>query len=688
MESLWNDGDAERAVARYHQQGVAEDLALRVYTTRLLGGVPSLVLHGGGNTSVKTQARDTAGEEVEVLCVKGSGWDMASIEPPGLPAVRLAPLRRLAALDGLGDEDMVNAQRTNLLDANAPNPSVETLLHAFLPHKFIDHTHSNAVLAITDQPDGEEICREVYGSRAALVPYILPGFALAKKAVQIHAENPETEGLILLKHGIFSYGATAREAYERMIALVALAEDRAARGARKTMALGALPERLARPAQLAPILRGLLARPIDPEEGVYGRFILEFRGGEMARKFVAGAELGRYGVAGPVTPDHAIRTKPWPVILPAPEAGDLDGFAAGAEAAIRDYEARYRDYFERNNARLGGIKTRLDDAPRILLVPGLGLFAAGTSAKAAGIAADLAEANISVILEAEALGAYRSISESELFEIEYWSLEQAKLGKGRERPLARQVAVVTGGAGAIGLATAKALADQGAEVAPLDLDGARAAAAARAAGGPGGALGLACDVTDAESVAAAFEAVVEAFGGVDILVSNAGAAWQGRIGEVSEAVLRESFELNFFAHQRLAQAAVAIMRRQKTDGVLLFNTSKQAVNPGPDFGPYGLPKAATLFLSRQYALDHGAEGIRSNAVNADRVQSGLLTEDMIAARATARGLSEADYMRGNLLGREVRAEDVAKAFVDLALSLKTTGAVLTVDGGNIAAALR
>jgi len=688
MESLWNDGDAERAVARYRQQGVAEDLALRVYTTRLLGGVPSLVLHGGGNTSVKTQARDMAGEDVEVLCVKGSGWDMASIEPPGLPAVRLAPLRRLAALDGLSDENMVNAQRTNLLDANAPNPSVETLLHAFLPHKFIDHTHSNAVLAITDQPDGEEICREVYGSRAALVPYIMPGFALAKKAAQIHAENPETEGLILLKHGIFSYGATAREAYERMIALVTLAEERLARGPRQTIQARALPAALAAPSQVAPILRGLLARPIDPEEGVYGRFILEFRGGEAARKFVAGAEPGRYGVAGPGTPDHAIRTKPWPVILPAPEAGDLDGFAVGAEAAIRDYEARYRDYFERNNARLGGTKTRLDEAPRILLVPGLGLFAAGTSAKAAGIAADLAEANISVILEAEALGAYRSISEPELFEIEYWSLEQAKLGQGREPPLARQVAVVTGGAGTIGLATAKALAAQGAEVALLDLDGARVAEAARAVGGSGRALGLACDVTDAESVAAAFEAVAEAFGGVDILVSNAGAAWQGRIGEVSEAVLRESFELNFFAHQRLAQAAVAIMRRQKTGGVLLFNTSKQAVNPGLDFGPYGLPKAATLFLSRQYALDHGAEGIRSNAVNADRVQSGLLTEDMIAARATARGLSEADYMRGNLLRREVRAEDVAKAFVDLALSPKTTGAVLTVDGGNIAAALR
>ncbi len=684
MDSLWNDGDAERAVARYHQQGVNEDLALRVYTTRLLGGVPSLVLHGGGNTSVKTSVRDVTGEEVEVLHVKGSGWDMAAIEPPGLPAVRLAPLRRLAALDTLGDEDMVNAQRSNLLDASAPNPSVETLLHAFLPHKFIDHTHANAVLAIADQPDGAEICREVYGARAALVPYIMPGFTLAKKAAAVFAANPETEGLILLQHGIFSFGATAREAYERMIALVGLAEDRAARAPRKSWTVAALPKALAKPAQVAPILRGLLARRSDPDDGVYGRFILEYRGGEAVRDFVAGAELGRCGVAGPVTPDHAIRTKPWPVILPAPEAGDLDGFATSAAAAIGDYEARYRDYFARHNDRLGGIKTRLDAAPRVLLVPGLGLFAAGTSAQAARVAADLAEASVAVILEAEAIGEFRSIAEPDLFDIEYWSLEQAKLGQGQEKPLARQVAVVTGGAGAIGLATAKALQAQGAEVALLDLDGGRAAEAAEPAGG----LGHACDVTDNDSVRAAFTAVVEAFGGVDILVSNAGAAWQGRIGEVSEAVLRESFELNFFAHQRVAQAAVAIMRRQQTGGVLLFNTSKQAVNPGPDFGPYGLPKAATLFLSRQYALDHGADGIRSNAVNADRIQRGLLTKEMIAERAQARGLSEADYLRGNLLRREVRAEDVAKAFVDLALSPKTTGAVLTVDGGNIAAALR
>jgi NAD(P)-dependent dehydrogenase (short-subunit alcohol dehydrogenase family) len=441
---------------------------------------------------------------------------------------------------------------------------------------------------------------------------------------------------------------------------------------------------LATPAQVAPILRGLLARQVDPDQGLYTRFILDFRGGGAVRGYVDGAELTRYSQAGPVTPDHAIRTKPTPAIVPAPAAGDLAGFAAGAAAAIADYEARYRDYFARNNKRCGGAKTALDAAPRVVLVPGLGIFAAGDTAQAAAIAGDLAEATVEVVAAAEAIGEYQSISEADIFDIEYWSLEQAKLGQAQEKALARHVVVVTGGAGAIGAATAAAFKAAGAEVALLDLDADRVAAAAREVGG----LAVVCDVTDDASVRAAFETVAAAFGGVDVVVSNAGAAWQGRIGEVSDSVLRESFELNFFGHQRVAQAGVAIMLRQKTGGVLLFNASKQAVNPGPNFGPYGLPKAAALALMRQYAVDYGAEGIRSNALNADRIQSGLLTGDMIASRAEARGLSEADYMRGNLLRREVTAADVAKAFVDLALSAKTTGAVLTVDGGNIAAALR
>ena len=682
MKSRWSDKAAKAAVKKYAAQNISEDLALRVYTTQLLGNDPRLVLHGGGNTSVKTRMKDTAGDTVDVLCVKGSGWDMGAIEPPGLPAVRLDAIRNLRKLKKLSDEDMVNAQRGALLDSGSPNPSVETLLHAFLPHKFVDHTHSDAVLSVTDQPDGDRICRELYGDRVALVPYIMPGFDLAQSCARIWEKNPDVEGLILLKHGIFTFGETARIAYERMIDLVTIAEKRlAAAKLSKSFAPVRPPGAIASVEEIAPILRGLVA---DPTAEDWRRMVLDFRGSKDALAYVNGRDVAVYATVGPVTPDHVIRTKPKPLILPAPRKGDLFGFAEAAAATVDAYEKDYRRYFERNNKKLKTPKTALDPLPRVILVKGLGLFGLGKSSKDAAIAADLAETTARVVADAERLGRYTCIPEKDIFEIEYWSLEQAKLGKAAEKPLARQIVAVTGGGSGIGRATAKAFAAQGAEVAVLDrdIDAARSVAAAI------GGIAVQCDVTRAASVEKAFAAVVRAFGGLDILVSNAGAAWQGRIGVVDERVLRDSFELNFWGHQRCAQAAVAIMKAQGTGGALLFNTSKQAVNPGLDFGPYGLPKASTLFLSRQYALDHGGDGIRSNAVNADRIRSGLLTDEMISSRSTARGVSEADYMAGNLLGREVTADDVAQAFVDLALARKTTGAVLTVDGGNIAAALR
>jgi len=674
MKTLWSDREAEAAVARYGAEGIGADLALRVYTTRLLGGEPRLVLHGGGNTSLKTRMTDLAGDEVEVLCVKGSGWDMGRIEPPGLPAVRLEPLRRLRQRDALSDEDMVAAHRANLLDPSAPTPSVETLLHAFLPHRYIDHTHANAVLALTDQPDGAALCREVFGETVVLVPYIMPGFALARKAAELFEETPDCEAMILLNHGAFTFGETAREAYERMIRLADRAEAHLAKAPAKVFASTALPARSAEPEEIAPLLRGLLSRSAGKPGGETKRFVLTFRGGAHVRRFVDGVEVSRYGLAGTVTPDHSLRVKSWPVLLPPAQADAPDEFARGAEAAIGRFEADYRAYFERGNARAGNGLTALDPAPRVLLAPGVGLFAAGGDAKAAAIAADIAEAAIEVIADAERIGTFTSIAEEDLFDIEYWPLEQAKLGKAAPPPLAGQIAVVTGAAGAIGQAIMAAFRAEGAEAVGLDL-----------AAGPGI---LQCDVTRPEAVEAAFADVCRRHGGVDILVSNAGAAWQGRIGEVEDALLRQSFELNFFAHQTAAQAAVRIMQAQATGGSLLFNVSKQAVNPGPDFGPYGLPKAATLALMRQYAIDYGRDGIASNAVNADRIRSGLLDDAMVASRAGARGVSEADYMRGNLLGREVLAEDVARAFVDLARARKTTGAVLTVDGGNIAAAMR
>ena len=686
MKSGWVERDAQAAIDHYAAQGIGRDLALRVYTTRLLGRNPTLVLHGGGNTSVKTTMPDLLGEEVAVLCVKGSGSDMAAIEPAGLPAVRLERLRRLRARAALSDEDLVRVQRENLLEPTAPNPSVEILLHAFLPHKFVDHTHANAILSLVDQPDGETICADVYDGRTSVVPYVMPGFGLAKLAAGIYDAKPDVEGLILQKHGIFTFSDSAREAYERMIALVTLAEEWLNKNRKAVFVTAQLPQAIAPVSAVAPILRGACSSQDENIEGAWRRLILDFRTGPAILNFVNGTDLARYSRAGVVTPDHTIRTKNWPLVVAAPETGKEDDFKNAAGAAVKAFIEHYQAYFARQNARVGGIKKALDPLPRVALVPGLGLFGLGRSKKDAGIAADLAQCAVATITDAEAIGRFESISEAEMFDMEYWPLEQAKLGTAMEKPLAGQIAVITGGGGTIGAATANAFAAAGAEVALLDLD--ESAAKERAGALGGAALAVPCDVTDAVAVRAAFDRVVAAFGGVDIVVSNAGAAWQGRIGEVDEDVLRQSFELNFYGHQRVAQAAVKIMLAQGTGGCLLFNVSKQAVNPGANFGPYGLPKAATLFLVRQYAVDYGADGIRANAVNADRIRSGLLTEAFIAERSKARGVSAKDYLSGNLLGREVTADDVAQAFLHQALELKTTADVTTVDGGNIAAAMR
>ncbi len=684
MKSAWVERDAKAAVDLYGESGIDADLALRVYSTRLLGRDHRLVLHGGGNTSLKTMARDLAGGEIAVLRVKGSGSDMGAIEPAGMPAVRLEPLRALRERKNLSHDDMARVQRAFLIDPLAPSPSVEMLLHAFMPATFVDHTHATAVLSLIDQPNSEELCADVFGSRMGFVPYRMPGFGLAKMAAQVFDKNPKVEGLILDKHGLFTFGASAREAYERMIEMVSLAEARLGQGRKGAFASVKPPSQIAGAADVAPILRGACSIADDKIEGAWRRPIIEFRSSDAILNFVNGKEVARYS-RGVITPDHVIRTKPWPLIVPAPQAGKLDDFKSAARKSAQQFIDDYKAYFARNKARAPGAAMH-DPAPRVALVPGLGLFGMGASKRDAVIAADVAQAAIDGITDAEAIGRFTSISEADIFDCEYWPLELAKLGQRKDLPLQGQVAVVTGAGGAIGAATAKVFAQAGAEVALLDLD--QTAAQDKATAIDGHALALACDVTNSKSVAAAFDQVAAAFGGVDIVVSNAGAAWQGKIGEVDEAILRQSFELNFFAHQKVAQAAVKIMRAQGTGGCLLFNVSKQAVNPGADFGPYGLPKAATLFLVRQYALDHGAEGIRANAVNADRIRSGLLTEDFISERAKARGVSEKDYMSGNLLGREVTAEDVAQAFLAQALALKTTADVTTVDGGNIAAALR
>ncbi|MEB3200691.1 MAG: bifunctional aldolase/short-chain dehydrogenase [Synechococcaceae cyanobacterium] len=691
----WSEAEARAAVARYAEQGVAEDLALRTYSARLLGADPELVLHGGGNTSVKTRVRGLLGEEIPVLCVKGSGWDLGSIEPPGHPAVRLEPLQALRALESLSDEDMVAAQRQNLIDPSAPNPSVEALLHAFLPHRFIDHTHATALLALADQPEAEALCREVYGDQVVLVPYVMPGFALARACADrfeaaadgAGADSP-LQGMVLLRHGLFSFGASAEESYGRMIELVQRAERHLARG-RLLVQTVALPPRPLPAAVLLPRLRGALGRAAA-SCGAPRHWQLDLRRGADALAVVNDARLGEWALRGVATPDHVIRTKAQPLVLPpCPASADataLETWQQEVAGALEQYLQAYRAMFERQNRRVGGHKRMLDPLPRLLALPGLGLIGIGRSAAEAAVTADIGETWARTLLAAESIGRFEPVNEDDTFDMEYWSLEQAKLGKAREKPLARRVVLVTGGGGAIGRATAQAFAARGADLVVLDRDEASAQETARACGGR--ALALACDVTDPGQVRQAMARLCERFGGLDIVVSNAGAAWSGPIATLPEAELRACFELNFFAHQSVAQAAVAVFQAQGLGGQLLFNISKQALNPGADFGAYGTSKAALLALMRQYALELGGQGIRVNGLNADRIRSGLLNEAMIRERAAARGTSEEAYMAGNLLGAEVRASDVAEAFVALAMMERTSGALLTVDGGNVAAMVR
>lgn len=706
MQNLWNESDLKSTAAgTIDVADTPAELVELVYASRLLGRDDRLVMHGGGNTSVKSVLTDFLGNHSNVIFIKASGVNLAKVDVHDFTPVRIEPMQRLQRMYASGERHSEDDLRrfstrefknflflnlftlTDQIVSRSLSPSIETLLHAFLPHRYIFHTHSLALLTLSNQAEGDRFCREALGKGFGMVPYVQPGLGLARLAVNAYESDPSIHGMVLHNHGLVTFGDTAREAYDRMIEGVSSIEARIASGTRRNFPSAELPPVLASVEDVAPVIRGACSFEKTPGEMDFESFVLEFRASEALSEFVNAANLESIVRKGAMTPDFIIRTKNQPLVVPAPDAADLDRFRAAVRARVDAYVEEYRAYFDRNRTLTGMQVDMIDPMPRVVMVPGLGLFGLGRTVADAKLTADIAEQSALAMLDAESVGTFESISERDVFEIEYWDMEQAKVRKNRNGgELAGKVAMVTGGAGAIGLATAKAFKRKGAEIVIMDLD---PASLERAAGelGPG-TLTIACDVTDRETVRHAFDKVSRVFGGLDIVVSNVGVALQGRIGDVSDELLRKSFEINFFSHQTIAQNAVRIMRLQGTGGALLFNVSKQAVNPGPDFGPYGLPKAATLFLLRQYALDHGRDGIRSNGVNADRIRSGLLTPDMIKARSTARGLSEKEYMAGNLLGLEVTAEDVADAFVHLALETKTTASVTTVDGGNIAAALR
>ncbi len=677
MKNNWSNNESRKYINKYKKLGHSEDIALRVYTSRLLGRNSELVLHGGGNTSVKTTIKDIDGKNYDVLCVKGSGWDMAEIEPEGLPAVKLKPLLSLKNKKHLSDEDMVAYQKRNLIDIKSPNPSVETFLHAFLPFKFVDHTHSDAIMNVTNRPDGLKFSKKIFGKKVSIVSYVMPGFGLAKKINEVYSTNPNIDCLILMNHGIFTFANNAKEAYSLMIKYVSKAEKAVRKlKVKKIKQINNFSTRFDVD-EVAPILRGLLSEQKDQ------KFIVNYRINNKLKYFINGQNIKNYSSKGTATPDHVIRVKPFPLIITPKKNSTLKEFELTAKKAFDNYRKKYIRYFNTNKKKVKEKKVMLDTSPRVILVQNIGLFSVGNSLNAAKIAGDLTETNARVISSVEETSRYKFIPEKDLFDVEYWSLEQAKIQK-TKKILEGNIVVITGSTGRIGFETYKLFKSYGAEVVLLDynLDKIKSLQSKIKE------LCIHCDVRSKKSVKSAFKQICEKYGGIDILISNAGTAVGGSIAEVDDRILRQSFEDNFFSHQNCASEAIKIMKKQNINGCILFNISKQSVNPGKNFGPYGLPKSALLSLCKQYAVDYGSYGIRSNGINADRIRSGLLNDSMIKNRAKARELTEDDYMKGNLLLDEVKAEDVAKAFFHLAVSKKTTGAVLTVDGGNIAASLR
>ena len=676
MKNNWSNKDSKKYIKKYKNLGYSKDLALRVYTTRLLGRNNELVLHGGGNTSVKTSIKDIDGKKYDVLCVKGSGWDMGEIEPEGLPAVKLDPLLALKKKKYLSDEDMVSYQKRNLINIKSPNPSVETFLHAFLPFKYVDHTHADAILNVTNRPGGLNFCKKIFGNKVSIVPYVMPGFMLSKKVSEIYSKNPNINCLILMNHGIFTFSNDAKEAYTLMIKYVSQAEREIKKlKVKKIKQIKNYSTKFSAH-EIAPIIRGLSSNNNQ-------KFIVNYRFNKHLKYFMNGKNVKSYSSKGTATPDRVIRVKPFPLIITPKKNSSLNDFGLLAKKSFDNYRKKYINYFNTNEKKVKGKKVMLDTSPRVVFVQNVGMFSIGKDLNGAIIAGDLTDTNAKVIASVEETSTYKFIPEKDLFDVEYWSLEQAKIKK-QKKLLEGNVVVITGSTGAIGFETYKLFKSYGAEVVLLDYNLEKIKDLQSKVKD----LCIHCDVRNKKSVKRAFEQVCEKFGGIDILISNAGTAIAGSIAEVDDKILRQSFEDNFFSHQNCASEAIKVMKRQNNNGCLLFNISKQSVNPGKNFGPYGLPKSALLSLCKQYAVDYGSYGIRSNGVNADRIRSGLLNDKMIKTRAKARSVTTVDYMKGNLLLNEVKAEDVAKAFFHLAVSKKTTGAVLTVDGGNIAASLR
>jgi len=679
VRSRWNDAEATSL----------DDLDLLVYASRLVGAETSLVVWGGGNTSIKRTERDHRGRAVEVLRVKGSGSDLKSVQRKDFPGVRMDDLRALLPREDMGDQEMVGYLAHSLQEPGGVRPSIETLLHGFLGARCVVHTHADAIVSLTNNDRVHDVFPAVYGKDVLTLRYLRPGFRISREVADAIAEHPEAKALVLERHGTITWGATVREAYEATLELITRAEEAIAERARGRRAFGGprvpalLPDaRRAEAVALAPRLRRLLSRA--------RRVVVTFDDSPAVAEFAGSADAPRLSQVGPATPDHTIYTKRLPCFVATDGAARGPALAAAVEQAVAAFARDYTAYFEAHRvegAELG------DPLPRVVLVPGLGMFTAGRDRRTAGIVQDIYHHTIDVIGGASAFGAYVSLSARDAFDVEYWPLELYKLALAPpERELARRVALVTGGASGIGRAIARRLAAEGAHVVVGDLDEPGAVRTAEdivAAVGSGRALGLGMDVTREASVRAAFEAALLAYGGLDVLVSNAGIAHSAPVADLRLEDWERAFAVNATGHFLVAREAMRVLIAQGLGGCLVFVATKNVMSPGKDFAAYSASKAAEAQLAKVLALEGAPHGIRSNIINPDAVfqDSRLWSAEIRRERAAAQGIAveelEDFYRKRNLLGVRVLPEDVAEAALFLASdrSAKTTGCTLTVDGG-------
>jgi len=677
MKNLWNHNTSRNYIDNYKKFGVNQDLALRIYTTHLLGGEKKLVLHGGGNTSVKSFYTDIFNQKSRVIFVKGSGWDMSNLNHQGMPGLKLESLLKTISLKKMTDDNMVNYLRSNLLDSNSPNPSVETLLHAFLPHKYVDHTHSNAILSLVNLKESIFLIKKIFGKNLAIVPYIMPGFQLAKLSYEIYNKDTNVEGMLLLNHGIFTFGENAKQSYDRMIKFVTIAENYIKRNKKKYSCLKV--NNLKIPNDILIVCRKIF-KQIDNN-----KWIIKLNSSKEDREFTLRKDINILFNKGPVTPDHVIRIKSQPLIISSKDLNKISLTPHNLKRLINNFCKNYNEYFLKYKKEVKNSKIA-DTLPRIIILQGIGFLSIGRNSKEEIISKDIFNSMKQSILDSYRIGNFSSISKKEVFKMEYWPLERAKLNHKKRNVLEGNIALITGGAGTIGLAIAKKFLNEGLEVVLFDKTfNYKKVSVTRILNK---CFCIECDLTNDNQINKSINSLVNRYGGIDILISNAGAPFLGSIDTVDEKVIRDSFDINFYAHQKITKKIIHIMKIQNMGGSIMFNLSKQAINPGKDFGPYGIAKSSTLFLMKQYALELGKYNIRVNGINADRIQSGILTNDLIIKRAKARNTTKEKYLKNNLLQQEVLAKDVADAFFAQIFLKKTTGNIITVDGGNIEASLR